>query len=82
MRYAKLRGKALRMSRELSVALSDFFWFLTEDINTKNGTDYDYTLVKASFRFNEIVSETELIDNLLKLRGMVADEDIMPLIRM
>ena len=80
MRYADLRNKANRMVRELKIGLKYLFQFIVDDINNTNGKGYDYKLVKAEFHYNEVTNDTELVDNILKLRGFVPDTMLMSLV--
>ena len=80
MRYAKLNMKAKRMVREIKVGLKSLFEFIVEDMNNNNGTGYDSALIKAEFHFDQITSDTDTIDNILKLRGLVPDTILMSLI--
>lgn len=80
MRYADLRNKANRMVRELKIGLKHLFQFIVDDLNNTNGTGYDYKLVKAEFHYNEVTNDTELVDNILKLRGFVPDTILMSLV--
>jgi len=80
MRYAKLRSKANGVVVELKRGMKKLFWFITTDINENDSTSYDYRYVKVNFHYDEIINETELIDNILKMRGFVPDSILMNLV--
>lgn len=80
MRYAKLRSKANGTTTELKRGLKQLFWFITTDLNENLSANYDYKSARVNFHYDEIINETELIENILKLRGFVPDTMLMPLV--
>ena len=75
MRYAALDMKAKRMVREIKVGLKTLFEFIVKDMGGSG--QYDSSLVKCEFHFAKIIDQSSLIDDLLKVRGLVPDTIIM-----
>lgn len=76
-RYTLLDLKADPMISKLKVALKELSWFITQDINLKNGTDYDYTLIKYDVHKSIIVNDTETVDIIQKSQGLVPDKMLL-----
>lgn len=75
MRYARLDKKAKRMARELKVALKSLFEFVVDDLNETLNETFDHTRIKVEFHFDQVVNETDLINNLATLKGMAIVPD-------
>ncbi len=75
--YTPLDQKANMMINKLKLALKEFFWFLTEDINNKHGTHFDSSLVKADVNKTIITNDGETIDNIMKSQNLVPDNILL-----
>ncbi|WP_168198242.1 phage portal protein [Crassaminicella thermophila] len=75
--YSGLDLKANTMIRKLKKALSEFVWFVTEYVNNKNNTSYDYKSIKFTTNKTIITNETEQIDNCTKSIGILSNETII-----
>lgn len=59
--YTLLDLKAENMIAEMRAALNTHFWFVTQEINRTQGTDYDASLVDVSFNKSLIVNDTDTV---------------------
>lgn len=59
--YTLLDLKAENMISEMRPALSEHFWFVTQEINRAQGTEYDASLVDVSFNKSLIVNDTDTV---------------------
>lgn len=75
--YGPLDEKAQPLINELKLALKEFFWFLTEDINAKHGAHFDSALVRVDVNKNIITNDSETIDNIMKSQGLVPDNILL-----
>lgn len=71
--YTPLDLKANMLISKLKLTLRDFFWFVTQDINLKNYTDYDSSLVRIDVNKTVITNDAEKITMIEKSRGLVPD---------
>lgn len=71
--YTPLDQKANMMINKLKLALKEFFWFLTEDINHKHGTCFDSSLAKADVNKTVITNDSETISNIMNSQNLVPD---------
>ncbi len=71
LQYANLDMKADPFISKFKVGFKELFWFVTEDINLRNGTVYDSALVRVDIKKNRLINESELIDNILSSVGFV-----------
>jgi len=76
-RYTLLDLKADPLVSKLKVMLKELSWFITQDINLKNGTDYDYTLIKYDVHKSMIVNDAETVDIIQKSQGLVPDKMLL-----
>lgn len=75
--YTHLDLKADPLISKLKKALKEVAWYITEDINIKNGTNYDYTLVKFDINKTMIVNESEQVTMIEQSRGLVPDKMLL-----
>ena len=71
LQYANLDMKADPFISKFKVAFKELFWFITDDMNRRDGTNYDSALARVDIKKNRIINETELIDNVLASVGFV-----------
>ena len=76
-RYGHLDLKADPLISKLKKALKEIAWYITQDINLKNGTDYDYTLIKVDINKSIIVNEAEKVTMIEQSRGLVPDKILL-----
>lgn len=50
---------------------------ITERINTKHGTDFDFRDIEIILNRNLPTNNKEIVDNWLKLRGLVSDKTVI-----
>lgn len=74
--YSGLDLKANTLIRKLKKALQEFIWFVTEHINLKNKTSYDYKTVKFTVNKTMITNESEQIENCKNSQGIISDKTI------
>ncbi|MEA5060667.1 MAG: phage portal protein [Candidatus Pelethousia sp.] len=60
--YTLLDLKADGLIGELQPALQEHFWFVTEELNRKNGTDYDAAAIEVAINKSMITNDTELVN--------------------
>ncbi|MDP4109766.1 MAG: phage portal protein, partial [Bacillota bacterium] len=73
-RYTQLDMKADKMILKLKKAMKDFFWFVTEDINRKNGTSYDAGLIRFDINKSMITNDLETVQIITQSQGLVPDK--------
>lgn len=75
--YAGLDIKANQLIMKLETALSNFMYFVVKYINDNNGTEYDYEDVSFTFNKSMIFNTTEIVEDLVKLKGIISDRTIL-----
>jgi SPP1 family phage portal protein len=75
--YTSLDLKANRMIRRMKSALSEFMWFLVQDINDADGAEYDSTEIIFTFNKAVIFNEKEKIDSLVASEAMLSKQTIL-----
>ena len=71
-RYANLRHKCENMAPRLKKAIKEFFWFITEDYNRKNGTSFDAERIRVNINYSQIANDVETVDIITKSEGIVS----------
>jgi len=71
--YTPLDLKSNMLIIKLKKAMKGFFWFITQDINIKEGTDYDSSLVLFDVKKSRITNEQETIQMIRDSQGLVPD---------
>ena len=62
---------------EFQFAMEQLLWFVNFDINYKEHKNYFEEEVEFIFNRDMLKDETTIIDNLVKLKGIISDEDII-----
>ena len=76
-RYAGLRQKCENMAPRLKKAIKEFFWFVAEDFNRKNGTNYDPSIIRVGINYSQIANDTETVDIIVKSKGIVSRRSLL-----
>ena len=71
-RYANLKHKCELMTPSLKKCIKDFYWFITEDYNRKNGTAYDSSLIKVTLNYSQIANDLETVQILTQSEGIIS----------
>lgn len=71
--YTPLDLKANMLIGKLKLALKELFWFFTYDINLKNGTNYDSSLIRADVNKTIITNDLETVSMIQQSQGLVPD---------
>lgn len=71
--YMPLDQKANMLVIKLKRALKDFVWFITQDINLKQGTKYDSALVRVDVNKTAITNDAETVSMIQQSQGIVPD---------
>ncbi len=72
-KYTQLDMKADKMIVKLKKAMKEIFWFLTEDINRKNNTDFDFRLIRFDVNKSMITNDLEAVQIITQSQGLVPD---------
>lgn len=75
--YEPLDEKANKVVLKLKKALKEFFWFVTEDINRKQGTQYDSSTVNVTINKSRISNDLALVQMIMQSRGLVPDKILL-----
>lgn len=75
--YTQLDLKANAMQAKLKRAIKEIFWFLTEDYNRSNHTDYDSSLIKVALNKTMITNDLELVQMITQSKGIVSDKTLL-----
>lgn len=76
MLYAPLDLKCSATIRKMMKSLYEFMWFITEDYNRKFGKSINYLDINFTFSKNMMINEAEIIESLVKSKGLISDETI------
>lgn len=76
-KYTQLDLKANPLILKLKKALKDLFWFLTDDINRRQGTAYDSSKIVVTVNKTMIVNEAETVNMIMQSRGLVPDNILL-----
>ena len=68
-----LDQKAGNMTSKLKKAIKELLWYVTEDYNSKNNTNYDANLIKVDINKNMITNDAELVSMIQASKGIVSD---------
>ncbi len=71
-RYANLRHKCENMVPRLKRAIKEFFWFITEDYNRKNGTAFDSSKIKVTINYSQIANDAETVSIINQSEGIIS----------
>ena len=71
-RYANLRHKADSVAAKLKKAVKEFYWFITDDYNRRNGTAYNADSIKVTLNYSQIANDMETVQILATSEGMLS----------
>ncbi len=71
--YTPLDQKANMLVVKLKRALKEFMWFVAQDINLKQGTDYDSSLIRVDVNKTVITNDAETVTMIQQSQGIVPD---------
>ena len=69
--------KSNLMITEAKLALSDHFWFVTEDLNQVNSTAYDSELVSVAFNKARITNRLETVQMIAQSDNLVPERILL-----
>ena len=75
--YTLLDQKAGNMIAKLKKAIKELLWYVTEDYNSKNNTNYDANLIKVNINKNMITNDAELVSMIQASKGIVSDKTLL-----
>ena len=75
--YTQLDLKANSMTPMLKKAIKDFFWFITEDVNRKNGTDFDSSLISVAINKTMITNDYEIVEMIGMSKDLVSHKTLL-----
>jgi SPP1 family phage portal protein len=76
-KYTQLDLKANPLILKLKKALKELFWFITQDINRRNKTEYDSSKIKVTINKTMIVNDAETVNMIMQSRGLVPDKILL-----
>ena len=65
------------MTSKLKKAIKELLWYVTEDYNSKNNTNYDANLIKVDINKNMITNDAELVSMIQSSKGIVSDKTLL-----
>lgn len=77
MLYGPLDLKCSSIIRKMYKALYEFIWFITDDYNRMHNTSINYKDIKFTFNKNMIINDAEIVESLVKSKGVISDETII-----
>ncbi|MCI8342460.1 MAG: phage portal protein [Firmicutes bacterium] len=75
--YTQLDLKANSMTPMLKKAIKEFFWFVTEDYNRKNGSDFDSNLISVALNKTMITNDYEIVEMIEKSKDIVSQKTLL-----
>lgn len=76
-KYTQLDLKANPLVLKLKKALKELFWFITEDINSKMGTQFDSSKITVTVNKTMITNDNETVQMIMQSRGLVPDKILL-----
>lgn len=73
-KYTQLDLKANPLILKLKKALKELFWFITEDINSRQDTAYDSSKITVTVNKSMIANDLETVQMIMQSRGLVPDK--------
>lgn len=73
MFYLKING----IVPEIKKALKEFFWFLIEDNNRREGTEYDVNKLDFKLNMSSITDDVEIMNIITASKGIVSDKTLL-----
>lgn len=71
--YTPLDQKVNMLVIKLKRALKEFMWFVTQDINLKQGAEYDSALIRVDVNKTVITNDAETVTMIQQSQGIVPD---------
>lgn len=75
--YTLLDLKANAMAPKLRKAIKDYFWFVTDDYNRKNGTAYDSGDIVVTINKTMITNDLETVNMLRASEGLISKQTLV-----
>lgn len=75
--YAMFHLKINGILPEIKKALKSFFWFLTEDCNRKNGTEYNVNQLDFRLNLSSITDDLEVVNMINASKGIVSEKTLL-----
>lgn len=75
--YTQLDLKANTMVPRLKSAIKDFFWFITDDYNRNNGTNFDSSIINITINRTMITNDLETVQMIDLSKGMVSEKTLL-----
>lgn len=76
-RYAQLDLKANKMIPKLKRAIKELLWFVTDDYNRRNGTDYPADLLSVVLTKSLITNDYETVQMINLSQGVVSEDTLL-----
>ena len=76
-KYTQLDLKANPLILKLKKALKELFWFITEDINRKQGAKYDSSKITVTVNKTMITNDLETVQMIMQSRDLVPDKILL-----
>ena len=75
--YTLLDQKAGNMIAKLRKVIKELLWFVTEDYNSKNGTNYNANDIQIDINKNIITNDVETVNMIQYSKGIVSDKTLL-----
>lgn len=75
--YAQLDLKCNRVAAKLKKAIREYFWFITDDYNRQNGTEYNSDDIKIVLNKTMITNDLEIVQIINQSKGTVSDKTLL-----
>ena len=75
--YAMFHLKINGILPEIKKALKSFFWFLIEDCNRKNTTEYDVNQLEFRLNLSSITDDMEVVNMINASKGIVSEKTLL-----
>lgn len=75
--YTLLDQKAGNMIAKLKKVIKDLLWYVTEDYNSKNGTQYNADDIQIDINKNIITNDVEIVNMIQSSKGIVSDKTLV-----
>lgn len=75
--YAQLDLKCNGVQAKLKKAIRDYFWFITDDYNRNNKTQYDSANIKIVLNKTMITNDLETVQIINQSKGTVSDKTLL-----
>ncbi len=75
--YAMFNLKINGIVPEIKKSLKQLFWFLLEDCNRKNDTDYNVNSIDIKLNLNSITDDMEMVNMITASKGIVSEKTLL-----